>query len=1018
MSDRTRADPAARHRTRWWLVLLLIAIGGCAGALAVLGDVFPQAPTVAIIGAGSAAGALGAAGELVRRLSKQEEPPHASAARAPRAMDVDSRSPLFVGREEDARRILAELAPLTGRGAGRGRRARRGSGRREAAGPLVVAVTGEPGIGKSELATQIAYEVQDAFPHGILRRELFGAPVGATRAPRRPQKVLTGLLRAIGAAPQRDDIGLESLSQLFKTRTERLRLLLILDDARDFEQVKPLLPGGDGCAVLITSTDTLRDAPMYVHRHPLGPLGPEASEELLRRPAGADAPEPVPSAPGDLAAIARECGGRPLSLALCRGALRNGVSTRQPLEELRRDDGEQLFSDHGVAAAFRLLLRERPEDERLLLFRLAQTGLTSIAPWAAAALTGKPEPDATALLEALCNRHLLRRAHREGGPSLRYRPVKELTSILRSSAARELGVAWPERVRWSHRRTVRAVDRLLAAYARFAEDTAIDRSPPEWGFTESARPAVPEPDSVPRLREDRTPAEWFAEERQQIQLCLQLEHSGAPLAVEWRLQRALAAHCRAGRVYWADWRAALERATQLALRMNDRHAYGTALLERAELAGNEGHHIRAVELAAEARAMLAGGDERWEARAARAIGVNRYRLGHRDDGERDLRAAEAVFERRGDRWWLARTRCNLGELERFRGDYERAHALLAGARADFAALGDAEQTAKAGLLLGEVLGHMGRELEAWLTLRGVRAALEDSGGGSWYRARCLRAMGRLDVAKLWRQYDECDLVLSPEQEKERERRLRDFVYRGTLGTFGDEERVAGLVDAWRRRHRERVRTLLGEDHARECTGGWDDAALPHWSGDGARRLRADRGEWTAEASVGGVEEARRLLVEAGDEWGGYRTLLILGELRLRTDVRAGLHDMEEAAAGFERLGHRWWHARALRHAADALYRRRHYREAEEKARAAVLVYRGLSNLSGRLRAQVPLGYALSALGENRAAMEVLEEARADALRGREEGIVPDALLEEVENAYDRVVGADFPRRFAGTRSAA
>ncbi|KIH97218.1 hypothetical protein LP52_20420 [Streptomonospora alba] len=1012
MPDNTRAAGAARARTRWRLVVLLVALGACAGALAVLGDVFPQAPVLAIIVAGAASGVLGAVGELVRRLSRPEEAPPPTPVPGPRVMDVDSRSPLFVGRDEELQRILAGFAPLTPRRArrGRGRALRRGAdGPAGSSGSLVAAITGEPGIGKSELATQIAYAVQDAFPHGILRRELFGAPVGATRAPRRPQKVLSGLLRSIGAAPQRDDIPLESLSQFWKTRTEGLRLLLILDDARDFEQVKPLLPGGDGCAVLITSTDTFLDAPMYVRRHPIGPLTAQAGEELLRRPAGAgaDASEPVLSAPGDLAAIARECEGRPLSLALCRGALRNGVSTRQLLKELRRDHGATLFSDHGVAAAFRVLLRERSEDERLLLFRLAQTGLTSVAPWAAAALLKKTEPEATALLEELCNRHLLRRAHREGGPSLRYRPVKELTSILRTDSGRSLGAAGMDRLRWSHRSTVRATDRLLAAYARFAEATAISRSPSEWGFGEPPRLPVPGAASDPRLPDAQTPAEWFAQERQQIQICLGLRHSSAPLAVEWRLQRALAAHCRTGRVYWADWRAALERASRLALQMDNRHAYGISLLERAELAGNEGHHGSAVELARQAQAQLAHGDERWEARARRAIGVNRYRLGDRDDGEGELRAAEAVFARSGDRWWLARTRCNLGELNRFRGDHLRAHGLLTEARSEFAELDDAEQAAKAGLLLGEVLGHMGRDLEAWLTLRGVRDALERS-GGSWYRARCLRAMGRLDTRRLRLQYDDCDLVLSPERAKERDRSLRDFLFRGTLGTFGDEKAVARLTDEWRRARRELVRRNLGTDHWPGCTAGWDGGGLPRWFGEQARRLCADRAEWTDEAGVARAEEAHALLVEAGDEWGGYRTRLILGELRIRTDVHAGLRDMEAAAEGFERLGHQWWKARAWRHTADALYRHKHYRQAKEKAVLAMEGYRGLSNLSGRLRAQVLLGYTLSALGENRAALDVLEEARADASRGREQGIVPDDLLQAVEDARARVVGEEFP----------
>ncbi|MUL40737.1 AAA family ATPase [Streptomonospora sp. PA3] len=1024
MPDNTRSAEAGRGalRLRWRLILLLVAIGACAGALAVIGDVFPHAPMVTVLSGGAASGVLGTVGELLRmrreRLDAAEarpQPLSPAAAAAARQQDVEFDSPVFVGREDALEDILRRFGPPVRQGA------RRRFGRRRAAagdarsGPLVVAVTGEPGIGKSELASQVAKRVQHRFPDGRLRCDLFGAPAGTARAPRRPERVLAELLRSIDAAPQRDDIPLAALRRTWRTLTRGRRLLLILDDAEDFDQVEPLLPGGDGCAVLITSTNALSDARMYVHRHPLGPLSVQAGVRLLAHPPGAGPAEAPPGPSADLAEIARECGGRPLSLALCRGVLHNGVSTRQLLQELRQDGGENLFTDHSVATAFRILFRERPADEQLLLGRLAKSGLTSIAPWAAAALLRRPVPEAGRLLEELRNRHLLRRAPSAHG-SLRYQPVKELNSILRRSTSRELGVAALERPRWSGPATVRAIDRLLAAYAWLAERSAIGRAPREWGFTQPRLPA-PEPDPRLGLAPSERPADWFTDERQQIQACLKLTHSGAPLAVEWRLQRALAAHCRAGRVYWADWRAALERTSQLAQRMNSSAAYGISLLERAELAGNEGHHGRAVELAREARSVLAGGDERWEARAARAIGVNLYRMGDRDKGEGELRAAEDSFARRGERWWRARTRCNLGELHRFRGDYEQAHRLLAEARAEFADLGDPEQAAKAGLLLGEVRGHMRRDLEAWLTLRGVLEELEHASGGSWYRARCLRSMGRLDNARLWLQYDDCDMVLAPERQQERTQSLRDFVFRGVLGDYSDRAAVAALVAQWRRIHRDRVRRNLGDDHWPGCTAGWEGGGLPRWDGAGARRLRADQSGWNDRAGVARVEEAHRLLEAAGDTWGSYRTLLILGELRMRTDVQAGLRDMDEAAAGFARLGHRWWQARAWRHSAEALYRQKHYRQAKDKARLAKEGYQGLSNLSGRLRAQVLLGWTLSALGEDRAALDELNEARADALRGHEQGIVPAALLHDVEDARTHVVGEDLHDLHVGPAAA-
>ncbi|GAB3444883.1 hypothetical protein GCM10027570_14550 [Streptomonospora sediminis] len=1008
MPANSRADETGRNRfrLRWRRTFVLVVIGGCAGALAVLGDVFPQAPWTTILSGGAAAGVLGAVGELIRMWRSADgtggepEPPASPVPQRPED-DVEIGSPVFVGRDGDAAAILRRFAALTGadRQGGRFWRRRGGSGAvpaQQRTGPLVIAVTGEPGIGKSELAAQVAIRVRQHFPHGRLRCELFGTD--AARAPRKPEKVLAELLRSIGAAPQRDDIPLPALRRTWRTLTRDRRLLLILDDAEDFDQVEPLLPSGEQCAVLITSTRALTNARMYVHLHPLGPLSTEDGALMLQDRDGHSGGGQPPA--GDLAEIARECGGRPLSLALCRGILQNGVSTRQLLEELRKDGGENLFTDQSVDTAFRMLFRQRPAAEQLLLARLARSGLTAVAPWAAAALLGRPVPEAGQLLEELCNRHLLRRAP-SADASMRYRPVKELNSILQRSSPRRLGVAQSERRHWAAAATARAIDRLLVSCAWLAEHAAIRRAPREWGFTEPDLPALV-PDPRLGLEATERPDEWFADERQQIQSCVKSAHSSEPLAVEWRLQRALAAHCRAGRVYWADWRAALERTSELALQMEGGTAYGISLLERAELAGNEGYHGRAVELAREARTSLADSDERWAARAARAVGVNLYRLGDRDTGEGELRSAAAVFDQRGERWWRARTLCNLGELNRFRGDFVRAHQLLTGARREFGSLGDTEQAAKAGLLLGEVLGHMQRDLEAWLTLSAVHDALKGSGGGSWYRARCLRALGRLDHSRLGVQYEECDLVFSPERGKERRERIDEHVFRRTLGSWTAAE-YARLAEEWQSERIRTACTLLGKEHWPACTV--EENGIRRWSAEGAaQRLAQDQTRWTAEASVELVHEAHRLLTEAGDDWGSYRTLLILGELRVKTDMQAGLLDMEAAAKGFGDLGHGWWQARAWRHAAEALYQGRYYSEARTKAMLAIEGYRGLSNLSGRVRAQVLLGWILSGMGDNQGAMRELNAAEQEAQQGRAAGIVPESLLQEVHRAMSTVVG--------------
>ena len=151
----------------------------------------------------------------------------------------------FTGRD-------AELAELTG---GWARRRRPGRGGH-----------GEPGAGKSTLAVRAAHRLRARFPDGQLYVPL-GRPVG---------EVLADLLRALGvpgpAVP--DDVG--ARAAVFRGRLTDRRVLVVLDDAGDPEDVRALLPGTPGCAVLVTSRQRLSGL-AGAHRLPLGPLsGAEA----------------------------------------------------------------------------------------------------------------------------------------------------------------------------------------------------------------------------------------------------------------------------------------------------------------------------------------------------------------------------------------------------------------------------------------------------------------------------------------------------------------------------------------------------------------------------------------------------------------------------------------------------------------------------------------------------------------------------------------------------------------------
>lgn len=144
------------------------------------------------------------------------------------------------------------------------------------------AVSGQAGVGKSAFATHVAHRVAAQFGDGLLFVNLQGTrpePVGANEA-------LAAMLRGLGVADTAMPAGLAERSQLFRTLTAPKNLLVVLDDAADEGQVRPLLPSGGGTAVVVTSRGLL-SALEGAARVELRVLDEPAAVALLERAAGA-----------------------------------------------------------------------------------------------------------------------------------------------------------------------------------------------------------------------------------------------------------------------------------------------------------------------------------------------------------------------------------------------------------------------------------------------------------------------------------------------------------------------------------------------------------------------------------------------------------------------------------------------------------------------------------------------------------------------------------------------------------
>ncbi|MFE0674594.1 ATP-binding protein [Streptomyces sp. NPDC058867] len=297
--------------------------------------------------------------------------------------------------------------------------------------PVVVAVCGTPGAGKTTLALHAARRVADHFPDGQLMVDL----QGTHESPPGPAELLVTVMKALGT-PDRElsKAGPHGHAALYRQLLADRRLLLVLDNARDEAQVRPLLPGAGRVLTVVTSRRMLTGLD-GVHRQWVGQLGPKEAAGLLASIVGA---ERAAAEPAELADVAERCGCLPLALRVAGNwlATRTGwtvgrLARRLALEERRLD--ALSAGDVHVAAAFDLSYRQlTPQGARMFrLLPLIPGPDTSAA--GAAALTGQDLFDAEDTLEELVEAGLL------GADGSRYR----LHDLLRLYARARLGAHEP-----------------------------------------------------------------------------------------------------------------------------------------------------------------------------------------------------------------------------------------------------------------------------------------------------------------------------------------------------------------------------------------------------------------------------------------------------------------------------------------------------------------------------------------------------------------------------------------------
>jgi hypothetical protein len=299
-----------------------------------------------------------------------------------------------------------------------------------------VVITGASGTGKSALALWAADRCRDDFPEGRLHADLRTADGGR----RAPAEVLGWFLRALGAEPDRTPAGLDERIQLYRTLLAGRRMLVVLDNAFDDAQVRPLLPGGGACRTVVTGVRSHLASLEGTRLVRLGPLPPADAGRLLAAVAG---PGRLTASPEAAARIAESCDRLPLALRIA--AARLAAHPHWPAELLadrlavpERRLAELRLGSLDIRTGLRSVVDQLGPATGAAFGVLAAAGLSRLTAGDAAALLDTGPDAAEEVLERLVDAQLLEAWSIDGDARLCYRFMPLVQLFARTRRAPEL----------------------------------------------------------------------------------------------------------------------------------------------------------------------------------------------------------------------------------------------------------------------------------------------------------------------------------------------------------------------------------------------------------------------------------------------------------------------------------------------------------------------------------------------------------------------------------------------------
>ncbi|MFI6318907.1 tetratricopeptide repeat protein [Nonomuraea sp. NPDC050556] len=503
-----------------------------------------------------------------------------------------------------------------------------------------VTITGAAGVGKTALAVHWAQRVRDRFPDGQLHVDLRGF---ATGGPMRPEQALARLLRSLGVPPDQVPQDADEAAALYRTMLAGRRVLVLLDNAAAAEQVRPLLPGADGCLALVTSRDRLNGLVALdgARQLRLAVLDPEEARGLLAAILGA---ERVEQEPGAAAELARLCDHLPLALRIA--AINLSQQHARPLAaaaaELAGSDRLNALRIDGqaaVRAALDLSYAALDAADQRLFRLLGLSPGPDIGAQAASALAGAPLDRVRHALDRLERTHLVLQ------PSPGRYGFHDLVRLYAREGAED-----------------GSLDGLFAFYLGAAEEAK------RLLYPQTLQLAGPTHEAPLTFDTPAAALAWLDLER--ANLVAAVVHG--PRRVAWKLADTLRGYLSLRRDP-DDWRSVAEAARTAAALDGDLQAQAAAELSLAQAHQSRGMHRQALHHYAQALALARGtGWAECESAVLNNVGNVHWKVGALQDAADHFGSSIAISARTGQRTLHATGLANLSMVHRSMGRLSQA----------------------------------------------------------------------------------------------------------------------------------------------------------------------------------------------------------------------------------------------------------------------------------------------------------------------------------------------------------